>query len=496
MSGDGSTIAITYSHKNIDVFLNNGSTFNVHQSIPSTSGFIQIAISGANSLYVGHVGVAKYSKDRNGNYGLITGKNTNKEIYDIDICNSEEYGGAATSTGPKYFTGSALDARSTSTFDALTLNISSIQFSYDCELVALVASDNTIRVYRNRPSLSQLQKIQMNMLPTDVAISSSYLVVSFSSYVLLYIFDGLEYVLNNKFADFNARKIATTSDLSVFVSGRTDSIFSVYSFNNNIYTIDFNYSVGMNILHSVLDENATLFAGITEKQHLYIFYKCPSFCLDCTFKNNCTLCASGYHVEGGYCVADTPTSNSISVIFCAGNKTIAEGVCEQFCHDKCQTCTDVWTECIECSEFYIKDDNGNCVIENGALSLATTARPIMNLLKGKAFTNLFFAISDLRFYSYHQKEYNGLEKQVFTAIRFIEEKQWELVGLGVTKDRIEGSVEFASKYYPESNPTYLIEERKGNLFIESTIDYFVFFVPFTLVTVVLLNRLFYCLFNY
>ena len=120
----------------------------------------------------------------------------------------------------------------------------------------------------------------------------------------------------------------------------------------------------------------------------------------------------------------------------------------------------------------------------------------MNLLRGKAFNNLFFALSDLRFYSYHKKEYNGFEMEVFNAIRFIEEKQWELIGLQTTKNNIEGSIEFASRYYPESNPTYLFEERKGNLFIESTIDYFVFFVPFTLLTVILFNRLFYCLFNY
>ena len=85
---------------------------------------------------------------------------------------------------------------------------------------------------------------------------------------------------------------------------------------------------------------------------------------------------------------------------------------------------------------------------------------------------------------------------MFRTIRFVEEKQWELIGLATTKDQIEGSIEFASQYYPESNPTYLVEERKGNLFIESTIDYFVFFLPFTLVTFILFNRIFYCLFNY
>ena len=51
-------------------------------------------------------------------------------------------------------------------------------------------------------------------------------------------------------------------------------------------------------------------------------------------------------------------------------------------------------------------------------------------------------------------------------------------------------------YNPYSNPTYLRKERKNNLFVSSTMDFFSFFVPLTLVMVVLFNRLFYCLFNY
>ena len=58
MSGDGSTIAITYSsNKNVDVFLNNGSRFNVHQSIASTIGSVHAAISGTNSLYLSNGGI-------------------------------------------------------------------------------------------------------------------------------------------------------------------------------------------------------------------------------------------------------------------------------------------------------------------------------------------------------------------------------------------------------------------------------------------------------
>ena len=57
-------------------------------------------------------------------------------------------------------------------------------------------------------------------------------------------------------------------------------------------------------------------------------------------------------------------------------------------------------------------------------------------------------------------------------------------------------MEITNNYYPLSNPTYLDEERKSNLFLESTIDYFVFFVPFTIIIVLIFNRLFYFLFDY
>ena len=89
-----------------------------------------------------------------------------------------------------------------------------------------------------------------------------------------------------------------------------------------------------------------------------------------------------------------------------------------------------------------------------------------------------------------------MAKQVFVVARFIEDKQWEIVGLLKAKEELESSIEVTKQYYPLSNPTYLDAERKSNLFIESTTDYFVFFLPFTLVTVVLFNRLFYCLFDY
>ena len=135
-------------------------------------------------------------------------------------------------------------------------------------------------------------------------------------------------------------------------------------------------------------------------------------------------------------------------------------------------------------------------MKNAPLDIISRVRPFLVLLRGSGIKTFLFVLSDLRLYEYHRQKYDGMAQQVFVVARFIEDKQWEIVGLLEVKEKLESSIEVARQYYPLSNPTYLDEERKGNLFIESTIDYFVFFLPFTLITVVVFNRLFRCLFNY
>jgi ABC-type multidrug transport system fused ATPase/permease subunit len=85
-------------------------------------------------------------------------------------------------------------------------------------------------------------------------------------------------------------------------------------------------------------------------------------------------------------------------------------------------------------------------------------------------------------------------KQVFGMIRLVEERQWEIIGLDEFKDSLE-SAEVLKVYNRFSNRKYLQKERKNNVFLASTIPYFVFFVPWTLVLVLLCNRLFYALFD-
>ena len=74
---------------------------------------------------------------------------------------------------------------------------------------------------------------------------------------------------------------------------------------------------------------------------------------------------------------------------------------------------------------------------------------------------------------------------MFETISFVEEKQWEIIGLEETKSTLENGVEDEIPEYEEynqlSNPTYLKKERKNDLFLSSTVDFFVFFVPATLI---------------
>ena len=153
-------------------------------------------------------------------------------------------------------------------------------------------------------------------------------------------------------------------------------------------------------------------------------------------------------------------------------------------------------DCYECADFYHRDRNGECVIQSQALSLAAKARPVLNFIKGRGLKSLMVGLNGLWLYNYHNQTYDGTVLTVFETIRFVQEKQWEIAGLEEAKEAVETSIEQMDLYNPESNQKYMEEERKNNLFLASTMDFFAFHVPMMLLLVFLLNRLFYCLFNF
>ena len=109
---------------------------------------------------------------------------------------------------------------------------------------------------------------------------------------------------------------------------------------------------------------------------------------------------------------------------------------------------------------------------------------------------MFLAVDDLWLYNYHSHKYDGTALTIFETIQFIEEQQWEIVGLDKAKETLETSIEQVPLYNPQSNPTYMEKERKNNMFIASTMDYFAFYIPLILIVVFLFNKIFYCLFDH
>ena len=46
------------------------------------------------------------------------------------------------------------------------------------------------------------------------------------------------------------------------------------------------------------------------------------------------------------------------------------------------------------------------------------------------------ALSDFRLYAYHIRTYDGITRKVVLIIKFVEDKQWEVVGLAELKEQI------------------------------------------------------------
>ena len=105
-------------------------------------------------------------------------------------------------------------------------------------------------------------------------------------------------------------------------------------------------------------------------------------------------------------------------------------------------------------------------------------------------------VDDLWLYQYHQKEYDGIIRDVFKIIAFIESKQWEIIGLGEYLDRVKDEMKEVRRFNPYSNIRYMEESRNNNALLNNLMDFIVFSIPLTLALWFLYYRVFYCLFNY
>ena len=151
-------------------------------------------------------------------------------------------------------------------------------------------------------------------------------------------------------------------DFSRFAYGGNNFTFNIYSKVNGSYVLDYTYLIGSKI-HSVkMDSKGLYYLATANDQKLYTFYHCPPECSACSFPNNCSSCNAGFSLKGGQCITENSQSETFS--HCVNNIFQRENICEEYCHKKCKTCNQTRTNCHECSEFYIKNSNGECIIES------------------------------------------------------------------------------------------------------------------------------------
>ena len=186
---------------------------------------------------------------------------------------------------------------------------------------------------------------------------------------------------------------------------------------NGSYQVEEEINLGMGVVYLNIDESYLYYILNVNSPQIYIFFKCPSECITCSFPNNCSQCISGYHLNGGVCENHSSGNN---------NHSNHSNVCNR----KCKKCSETKMQCLECFEFYVKNSQGFCEIENGSLSIFITIRPFLNILRRKGLKFLFLAIDDLWLYQYHKIKYDGTIREVFSTISFIQEKQWQIIGLG------------------------------------------------------------------
>ena len=104
---------------------------------------------------------------------------------------------------------------------------------------------------------------------------------------------------------------------------------------------------------------------------------------------------------------------------CVNDMMTKEGICLEYCDEKCKTCSEPKTNCTECADFYVMDENGECVFASKTLEALKDARPLINAVRRRGFKWIFMMVDGLWLYQYHQQQYDGILKDVFRTIAFI-----------------------------------------------------------------------------
>ena len=141
-------------------------------------------------------------------------------------------------------------------------------------------------------------------------------------------------------------------------------------------------------------------------------------------------------------------------------------------------------------------EEGKCELESVWQNVLIIANACLHCFRFRHVRFLFFAADNFWLYAYHRHNYTWLAQNIFTFIRLIENKKEEIIDpkkLSFINQKI---LPTFPNYYPYANEKYKEMEGKDSFFFRSTLEYFIMGVPYTVVVFVLLNRLFYCLFEY
>ena len=73
--------------------------------------------------------------------------------------------------------------------------------------------------------------------------------------------------------------------------------------------------------------------------------------------------------------------------------------------------------------------------------MLAVVKSIFNYFKRRGIKSFCLALDDLWLYNYHKNHYDGTARTIFETIRYVEEKQWQLVGLEEQREAVENSIE-------------------------------------------------------
>ena len=161
----------------------------------------------------------------------------------------------------------------------------------------------------------------------------------------------------------------------------------------------------------------------------------------------------------------------------------------------CENC-DGEKKCVVCGELYELKE-GRCELKWGWLRAVGLVNTVVSVLRFRSLKFLLFAADNFWLYEYHQVEYPWFASNVFRTVRMIETQKQEFVDperLPFVAEQVLPSFPNYFTQMPEDK--YAQVEGKDSFFFRSTLEYFLMAVPFTVLLFVVLNRVFYCLFQH